>query len=322
MGRGRGWCLEGGILNGIRWAMTLVFIIAAVAHIAVPFVTIDSVTITLLAMACVPWVGRLFGKLEIPGLLKVEALEKARDRIVQSGLVPPADAPDDRQGRRHVYAFETVAAGDPNIVLAGFRIELEKRLREIAKSRGIAEDRRPLRRVIDDLAKRSIVRRDEACAIADLLPLLNSAVHGAAVDRAALDWALSFGPVLLNALEEYLGESSISDLMVQWRRRDGALFQEVGMDLSKALVKSPRAFLRAMADDIESFDSWVRGLEVHTFTVHGPDDELEDDLYTAYHERLKTLMQERLRDLVGSELDDQASRVLSALRGVTIQRIL
>ena len=307
----------------VRWAITSVFIIAAVTHTFVPFVTIDSVTVTLLAMACIPWAGRLFTKLEIPGLLKVEGgtLEKAGDRIVESGLLPIADATDGRHARRHIYSFEAVAGGDPNIVLAGLRVELEKRLREIAKSRGIVEERRALRRVIDDLAHRSIIRSDEASAIADLLPLLNRAVHGAAVDRAALEWALDFGPPLLDALEEQLDEISVPDLIVQWRRRDGAMFQEVGTRLSKALVQSPRAFLEAMAKDPDSFDSWTKGVETHTFTVYESDGELEDQLYTAYYQRLKELMEDRLRPLVGTDLGSEASRVLAALNRVTIRRI-
>ena len=183
--------MNGGI---VRWTITVVFIVAAVAHTVVPSVTIDPVAITLLAMACIPWAGRLFTKLEIPGLLKIEAeaLEKAGDRIVESGLVPIAGAPDDRQEHRHVYAFEAVAGGDPNIVLAGLRIELEQRLREIAKSRGIGEEGRALRRVIDDLARRSIIRSDEASAIADLLHLLSRSVHGAAVGATPLSRTVGF----------------------------------------------------------------------------------------------------------------------------------
>ena len=247
-------------------------------------------------------------------------MRKPATRIVESGLIPIAAAPNDRQGR-HVYAFEAVGGDDPNIVLAGLRIELERRLRAIAESRGVAEARRPLRRVIDDLARWGIIERDEASAIADLLPLLNRAAHGATVDRAALQWALDFGPPLLDALEEHLGQASISDLLDQWRLRDGALFQEVGTKLSKALVNSPSAFLRAMASDPESFDSWIQGIETHTFTLHESDGELEDDLYAAYYEKLKTLMENRLREMLGTELNEEASRVLGALKDATIRRI-
>ena len=303
--------------------MTLVFSVAAVAHILVPSVTIDSVTVTLLAMACVPWIGRIFAKLEIPGLLKVEGpiLEKAGDRIVRSGLMPSVDAPIGKQGKRRVYAFEAVGGEDPNIVLVGLRIELERRLREIARTRGITEERRSLRRVIGNLARRSIIQTNEASALADLLPLLNGAAHGATVDRAALEWALDFGPSLLDALEEHLGDTSVPELIHQWRKRDGALSQEVGGELSKSLVRSPRAFLQAMTKDPESFDAWVDGIGTHTFTIYESDGELEDDLYTAYYEKLKMLMEDRLQSLLDTDLDNEASRVLEALKRVTIRRV-
>lgn len=306
----------------IRWVITVSFAIAALGHTLVPFVTFDSIAVTLLGIACVPWVGRLFAKVEIPGFLKLEgqALEEAGDRIVKSGLIPSETARNDRPGR-HVYAFEAVGGDDPNIVLAGLRIELERRIRAIAESRGVADSGRSLRRVINDLARRAIIGRDEASAIADLLPLLNRAAHGATVDRAALEWALDFGPPLLDALEEHLGQASISDLLDQWRRRDGALFQEVGTKLSKALVDSPRTFLQAMANDSESFDSWIEGIQTHTFTLYESDGELEDDLYTAYYQKLKTLMEDRVRSMLDTELDKEASRVLSALLGTTIRRI-
>ena len=306
-----------------QWVITLVIIAAAVAHVLVPSVTIDPVAITLLAMTCVPWAGHLFSTLEITGLLKIKGkvLEKLGNPFVESGSLSVSGAPNIRPRRRHVYAFEAVAGGDRNMVLAGLRIELEGGLRKIAQSRGLGGKRKTLRSVIGDLAHRDIVRRDEAKAIADLLTLLNRAVHGAAVDRAALEWALDVGPRLLDALEEHLGDIEIPELIVQWRHRDGALFQEVGMDLSKALVKSPRAFLRAMANDPESFDSWTRGIEAHTFTIHEANDELEDDLYTAYYEKLKALMEDRLHALVATDLDNEASRVLSALSEVAIRRI-
>ena len=76
-----------------------------------------------------------------------------------------------------------------------------------------------------------------------------------------------------------------------------------------------------MAKDPESFESWVEGIEMHTFTIYESDDEVEDDLYTAYYEELKTLMQDRLKTLLDSDLHNEASRVLSALNQVTIRRI-
>ena len=316
-----GWPMTGA--SFFRWTITVLAIAAAVARAFLPDLTIDIVTAVLLATACVPWAGRLFRTLEIPGFLKVEGheLRKTSDRIEASGRLPIGEDTNARRRPRHVYAFEAVVGDDGNMVLAGLRLELERRLRQIAKSRGVTGESRTLRSVVGQLARLGVIPRDEASALADLLPLLNKAVHGATVDRAALEWALDFGPPLLDALEEHLGKSSIPDLIIQWRNRDGALVQEVGTKLSKALVKAPRAFLASMAKDPESFESWVEGIEMHTFTIYESDDEVEDDLYTAYYEELKTLMQDRLKTLLDSDLHNEASRVLSALNQVTIRRI-
>ena len=311
-------------MNGIiRGAITSVFLLTAVAHAVWPTVTIDSVTVTLLVMASIPWLGRLFTKLEIPGILKLEGreLQEAADPITGDSGIQPQTTSDTKRKRRHVYAFETVAAGDRNMVLAGLRIELEKRLKEIARSHGIASGRTPLGKVIGTLASQEIIRREEASALSDLLPLLNRAVHGATVDRAALEWALSFGPPLLDTLDERIAQTSLPDLIAQWRQRDGASVQEVGTQLSKSLVTAPRAFLQAMANDPESFDSWLEDIETHTFTLFESSGELEDDLYTAYYDRLKTRMEERLGNLLGTDLDGEASRVLAALDRVAVQRI-
>ena len=50
-------------------------------------------------------------------------------------------------------------------------------------------------------------------------------------------------------------------------------------------------------------------------------DETEDDLYTAYYERLKQLMQEALRSLLETEFHSEASRVFSVLDRTDIHRI-
>ena len=79
----------------------------------------------------------------------------------------------------------------------------------------------------------------------------------------------------------------MQDLLHRWRDRDGAMFQEVGDLLSRALVKSPRPFIEAMQDDEQSFSEWLDGLEAHTFTIfHAANDELDDQLYYAYYREL------------------------------------
>ena len=182
-----------------RWLITSLSLGMAVARIFFPALTIDAITIMLFGMAFVPWVGRIFGTLEFPGV-KVTTLREAGDRIEDSGLIAQERATKVPAAERHVYAFETIPSRDANMVLAGLRIELERWLREVATANGIGAERTALRKVVRELTRQNIIRGEEAGAIADLLPLLNRAVHGAKVDRASAEWALSFGPHLLDAL--------------------------------------------------------------------------------------------------------------------------
>lgn len=105
---------------------------------------------------------------------------------------------------RTEYAFQTVAARDPNLALAGLRIELEKRLVQLAEKHGIGTSMQGLRRLLRELSSRGILGDDESSVLDDLTHLLNSAVHGASVDSRATDWAMDVGPQLIQAIEEKL----------------------------------------------------------------------------------------------------------------------
>lgn len=305
----------------IQWIITLVAIGAVFIHLYLPDIEIDGVTVLLLSIALLPWLAPLFKSVELPGGLKVEfqQLEDAEKKIEDSGLVK-SDAEPEKKGR-HVYAFEAVASGDPNLALAGLRIEIESRLREIAKSNNLSNDRAGLRALTNQLRENGILEQKEAAAISDLLPLLNKAYHGAEVDPRAFQWALEFGPRILNALEEKLGEEAVPKLVEQWKGRDGTAVAEVGTELSKSLIQSPKAFLTTMKKDQESFSSWLEDIRNHTFTIYEATDELEDDMYTAYYERLKQLMIEAVEPLVGTELDAEAKRVLNVLSQTNVTRI-
>ena len=314
-------------VNLVRWIITVVAIAAALIHAYRPSIFGDqsAVTVILLVFACLPWLGGVIRNVELPGGIKLEFrdLQEARKDVEEAGLVPPKKRSERQKAgrRRHTYSFEVVANNDPNLVLAGLRIEIESRLRELAKSRNTTKDQKSLQRLAKGLVNCEVLTNDEASAISELLPLLDSAAHGAYVDDKAFEWALEFGPSLLDALEERLGEISIPNLLKQWRGRDGAAGADISIELSKALVRSPRAFVMAMRDDPSSFDTWLQRIQHDTFTICESRDETEDDLYTAYYERLKQLMQEALKSLLETEFHSEASRALSVLDRTDIHRI-
>ncbi len=293
----------------------------AIVHTYIPDIKIDGITVTILLIAILPWLAPLFRSVELPGGLKVEFqdLEAAKKKVEDAGLLKEGSKLQTEE--RHIYAFQSVAGNDPNLALAGLRIEIESRLRELGKNKGIQPDRLPLRKLTHELIKKGALNSDEVAAIEDLLPLLNSAAHGAGVDNRASEWALEFGPRLLDALEDRLGETSIPKLIESWKSRDGAAVAEIGTELSKTLVQAPRAFFQAMNSESECFESWLEGLQQHTFTIFESQSEVDDDLYMAYYEKLKDLMIQAVKTLLGSEFDLQAKQALSSIEEVEISRI-
>lgn len=308
-------------IRKIQWGVSGAAIAVALTYLLFPKIRIDAITVTLIGIAALPWLAPLFRSVELPGGIKVEfqELEAVARKVEAAGLFG-GERPMVSQ-RRRVYVFEAVAGNDPNLVLAGLRIELESRLREITQSRDLPEDGIGIAPLMRQLREHGALTNEEVSALSELLPLLNQAAHGAQVDQRASQWALDFGSRLLEALEERLGEVSVPQLLDEWRKRDGAAVMEVGCRLSKAFVKSPAAFLRTMREDEESFAAWLEGLGNHTFTLFEGDGELEDDLYSAYYERLKERMIAAVEPLRQSELQSEAERVREALERTEIRRI-
>jgi hypothetical protein len=183
----------------LRTLITVLALLAVVAHIVWPALRIDAITVTLLVVAVIPWLRPLFKSLELPGGLKVEFqdLKNVTKRADAAGLVapePPADP--------NTYSFQLIADTDPNLALAGLRIELERRLRQLAESHGMKTDAVSMGKLLRDLNQRELINGVERSVLADLAGLLNSAVHGAEVDRQAAAWALEVGPRILRALDD------------------------------------------------------------------------------------------------------------------------
>jgi len=185
-------------IHFIRFPITFIALAAAIAHLLWPTLKIDIVTLTLLAIAVLPWLSSLFKSIELPGGLKVEYqdLEKIGERARETGLLD--EAPEEPA---NIYAFQTVASTDPNLALAGLRIELERSLVRLAESREMTLRRSGLAGLLAQLNQRELIGGRERELLLDLAGLLNAAVHGAEVDAAAAEWALDTGPRILDALQ-------------------------------------------------------------------------------------------------------------------------
>jgi len=183
----------------VQLAITFGALVTAMIHLKWPSLAIDGITLTLIVIAVVPWLAPLFKSMEFPGGWKIEFrdLAKVQERAERADLLAPATAIDIEAE----YPFQIVAEDDPNLALAGLRIEIEKRLRRLAQSANIPIYRSSVSKLMRLLYQKGILSQEAYGVLADMIGLLNEAVHGAEVDRRALDWAMEIGPRILKALD-------------------------------------------------------------------------------------------------------------------------
>lgn len=190
----------------IQFLISIFAIILVIVHIVWPNLTVDLITVALLVVAIIPWLGSLFRVVELPGGVKVEYhdLQKVTDSAKKAGLLKKKSTNGSRSIKKPVY--QEIALEDPNLALAGLRIEIEKRLIEIARSRKIKVDKTGIATVSRILKEQNILTSQEHSVILDMVILLNSAVHGAKVDDDAAKWALDTGSQILHALDEKIAK--------------------------------------------------------------------------------------------------------------------
>ena len=199
------------MLARILWS-TLVALMAA-AHMFLPAVEIDAIALALIAIAALPWILPYVTGLEIPGVIKITLPETkaATEKLAREPIIVPAarlqfsghaptvrvaPAPDQFEYLRRVY--ET----DPNLSLVAVRMEIEKKVVQLAHVAGVPTDRVGLTRIVRDLAKREIISTSAAAGLSELVALGNQAAHGAKVTKEAAEWVLDVAPTLLLQLEQ------------------------------------------------------------------------------------------------------------------------
>lgn len=185
-------------LRSLQYCVTLGALLVATAHLIWPILTIDGITVTLLFIALVPWLAPLFKSLELPGGWKVEFqdFERAKKEADRAGLLARVNVVHPQKK----YSFQNVAGEDPKLALAGLRIEIEGRLVEIAESNGLETRKLGVGGLLRVLGEKKLLSQEQLSVLADMVGLLNSAVHGGDIDMRAADWALDVGPRLLETL--------------------------------------------------------------------------------------------------------------------------
>ena len=194
-------------LKRLRQVVSLGALLVALAHILWPALAIDAVALALIVISILPWLAPLVKSLELPGGWKLEfqELQKAASRAETAGLL--AAKPTELETS---FSFQSIANRDPVLALAGLRIEIEKRLSLLTEAHSLNAGRRPLGvgQLLRLLAQAEVLTNEERSILADMVNLLNSAVHGAEIDPRAAAWAIDVGPRLLASLDERVKEAS------------------------------------------------------------------------------------------------------------------
>lgn len=96
-----------------------------------------------------------------------------------------------------------IASANPELSMAGLRIEIERLLRKLAKHHQILMNRRTkLWRIVDLLQEKDIFTTDQAEILHRVLKELHKPAHGDRVHPDASRWVVRFGPPLLANLQQ------------------------------------------------------------------------------------------------------------------------
>ncbi len=190
-------------------AISTICVILAAAHLIWPDVKVDMVTLVLLVVAILPWLAAVIRSVELPGGFKIELQDvKAATEKVTGGKTAAAGQPDKPPVGGDIQYLREIASSDPNLALVGLRIEIERRLSQLAERAQIPSARRSAGAMLRDLMAREQIDRQTAAGLGELIALGNQAAHGAEVSPNAAAWALDTGPLILEVLDRLIDQRS------------------------------------------------------------------------------------------------------------------
>lgn len=199
-----------------RIFITIAALALAAGHNIWPEIKVDLITLIFIVVAMLPWLASVIKSLELPGGFKIELNDvKAATEKVSS--IPSGSSANTRDERTPpslpeyaepyeptIKALREVAQTDPRLALVGLRIELEKRLTQLAETKGIDSTRKSASAIVRALQQKEVMHPEVAVGLSELVALGNSAAHGAQVTPAAADWALESAPLILSILDNWI----------------------------------------------------------------------------------------------------------------------
>jgi hypothetical protein len=188
--------------RALKLAISVVALAALLIRIIWPDLKLDVVSLGLLLLALLPWAVPLVKSAKLPGGIEITFQD-----VQSAGAKVTMASPSAVAVREPSPVYLAISDLDPNLALAGLRIEIEKRLRAIAE-RNKVPYQQPLRALLNDLRRKEILTDPYISGLEELIYAGNLAAHGANVDPRAAEWAFSQGPRVLAALDAITGTSA------------------------------------------------------------------------------------------------------------------
>jgi hypothetical protein len=184
---------------GISIVVSIIAVSLTILHVIAPNY-VDYITILLFIVIVIVWLPNI-KSIEFPGGPKLE-FHKIKDAVDEVIGDKEPNVIDSKEKPVYEQIFEI----DPNLSLVYFRIEIERRVRELAENNGIHTERRGLSLILRELQGNNIMSSDiSAHGLIELIQFGNQAAHGIEVPKDAAKFMLDAGPKIIAILDEVIG---------------------------------------------------------------------------------------------------------------------
>jgi len=186
----------------------IIFFTLALVHSLFPVITIDGVTITLIILGLIPWISLIIKEISLPGGIKItfNDLKKPSDMIIDESKQKNIEPKEDNIKSELSLGMKESIRDDSSLALVYFRIEIEKRLRELANRNKIETERKSLRHLIVSLRKKEILSSGITSALIELINYGNKAAHGEEVNNDVIIWVIDYAPKILSILDQIIAK--------------------------------------------------------------------------------------------------------------------
>ncbi len=180
-----------------KFLFSAAFLTIAVIKLLYKDVQIDATFILLAFLIFLPWIRSFIKEAEIPGLGKITLadIEQSSSKL-ERGMedVSPMVL------KESMPSFLEILNIDPNLALAGYRIEIENRLRKLARLHDI-DASLTLRGILSELTAKGVLEESQTQGVDEIISYANKAIHGAKAEPKIADWIRNRGKTLLDFLD-------------------------------------------------------------------------------------------------------------------------